>query len=489
MLQSRNVKRNENNPTSRVKDGGKTLISKNRLKAKENKVLAERNPAVVAVGAWVETGDVNQLHPAVRAMLTEELHEDSRREKEASLRQFQDAVRRRVSHQARIRKQRQLQRSYEMAEKECRAVQQTSCAAQHLTPRKSLFPSWLQGELAICGPGPCWVEPQDVAPSTDDTNEYPCQFSKVMRQVRHRLAGHQTVQDGEDLSGLPGGKWKVSPARDKSVSCVRRAEEDQEEEEEEESDGRLRGEEEIPLAGQHDHPLHMQSHSSKKVTFQNDPVGTGLLREPHPTCLQGRTDHQSAWDLWRGADQEELKRQKQSQFLMYRRLFMDIEREQVKEQQRHRKHLKRIASIKAEKELLRREEETRLEDKRRRDAAERELLILQRLRLEEEEEEGQGVKRRARAEKVKETARYVEAMRVQMKERLEKEGVELPPLCCCGDGFWDSHPDTCANNCPFYHNPKGYTQVLYSVLLSCDPSEGCAGHRGHTWKIAPTSTL
>ncbi len=35
--------------------------------------------------------------------------------------------------------------------------------------------------------------------------------------------------------------------------------------------------------------------------------------------------------------------QRQSQFLMYRRRFMDIEREQVKEHQRHRKHLKRTA--------------------------------------------------------------------------------------------------------------------------------------------------
>ena len=51
--------------------------------------------------------------------------------------------------------------------------------------------------------------------------------------------------------------------------------------------------------------------------------------------------------------------------------------------------------------------------------------------------------------------RYIEALRAQMKEKLEQERVELPPLCCCGDSFWDSHPDTCANNCVFYNNPKG----------------------------------
>ncbi|XP_076867181.1 coiled-coil domain-containing protein 15 [Brachyhypopomus gauderio] len=487
MYPSRNVKRSDTNPKPREKDGGNTLMSKNRRKAKENTVLAERNPAVVAVGAWVETGDVDQEHPAVRALLTEELQEGRRREKEERLRQFQDAVRRRVSHQARVRKQRQLHKTYQMAERESRAVQQTSTAAQRLAPRTSQFPSWPPRELAVRSPGSRWVEPQDVTSSSDDTNECPSQLSQVMRQVRRRLAGRQTVQDGEELSGLPGGKWKVSPARDKPVSCVGRAVDD--EEDEEESDGGLGEQDEISLAGQHDRPLRMQGHSSKTVAFQNDPVGMGLPRGLHPIGLPGGTNHQSAWDLWPGAEQEELKRQRQSQFLMYRRLFMDMEREQVKEQQRHRKHLRRIASIKAQKELLRREEERRLEEEEGRDVAERERLALQRLLLEEEEETAQGVKRRAEAEKVKETTRYVEALRVQMKERLEQEGVELPPLCCCGDGFWDSHPDTCANNCPFYHNPKGYAQALYSVLLSCDPAEGCAGHRSRAWRVAPVSTL
>ena len=51
--------------------------------------------------------------------------------------------------------------------------------------------------------------------------------------------------------------------------------------------------------------------------------------------------------------------------------------------------------------------------------------------------------------------RYIEALQAQMKERIVQEKVELPHLCWCGDSFWDSHPDTCANNCVFYNNPKG----------------------------------
>lgn len=51
--------------------------------------------------------------------------------------------------------------------------------------------------------------------------------------------------------------------------------------------------------------------------------------------------------------------------------------------------------------------------------------------------------------------RFVEALKQQLKEKMDKRGVELPPLCCCGMTLWDTNPDTCANNCVFYRNPKG----------------------------------
>lgn len=51
--------------------------------------------------------------------------------------------------------------------------------------------------------------------------------------------------------------------------------------------------------------------------------------------------------------------------------------------------------------------------------------------------------------------RYVEALRAQMKEKVKFCNIDLPPLCSCGSDFWDSHPDTCANNCVFYKNHKG----------------------------------
>lgn len=44
----------------------KRITFGNRRKTKGVRVLAERNPAVAAVGVWVESGDECQEHPAVR---------------------------------------------------------------------------------------------------------------------------------------------------------------------------------------------------------------------------------------------------------------------------------------------------------------------------------------------------------------------------------------------------------------------------------------
>lgn len=51
--------------------------------------------------------------------------------------------------------------------------------------------------------------------------------------------------------------------------------------------------------------------------------------------------------------------------------------------------------------------------------------------------------------------RYTEALRAQIQEKMQLYNITLPPLCCCGPDFWDAHPDTCANNCIFYKNPRG----------------------------------
>ncbi|XP_062392101.1 coiled-coil domain-containing protein 15 [Sardina pilchardus] len=456
------------------------------------RILAERNPSIMTVGAWVESVHEWQEHPNDLAVHTEELQTEILRKKELDLLRFQDAVRRRVSQQAQIRQKQQLQRSYETVEQDGRVLQQSSAAAQRLSPRRGPQLPCPPGELAICSPRARWVRAQEVDAGGDaHTNQQSPQVCKVVKLVRHRLAACQTVKEGDEMSELPGGLWKVSPTRDKQ-----RAHTSREEEEDEENYKDSEEDEEISLMGQHDHPLCLQNLSSSKenrvksVSFQNTEACERLLREAYPTgpCPGFSTDYRASKVLWPYQDQEELKKQRQSQFLTYRRLFMDVEREQVKEHQRHRTHLRRIARIKADKERQRQEEEQKLErlqqQEEERDAlAEREHLILERLRL-EEEERAKTVRRKEKAQKSREATRYIDALRAQMRERITQEKVDLPALCCCGDGFWDSHPDNCANNCVFYKNPKAYAQALQSVLLSYDQREGNAQHRASTRRLA-----
>ncbi|XP_041425131.1 coiled-coil domain-containing protein 15-like [Xenopus laevis] len=114
-----------------------------------------------------------------------------------------------------------------------------------------------------------------------------------MKHVRHRLAALKTVE--RDELTLPGGVRKVSPTRD---TCSR------------------------------------------------------LLKETYPTGPSPAfsTDFHAALVLRPGVDEEENRKQWQNQYLMYRRLFMDIEREQVKEIKRQKKNEKKIKKIKGERE-------------------------------------------------------------------------------------------------------------------------------------------
>ncbi|XP_073335292.1 uncharacterized protein ccdc15 [Pagrus major] len=406
--------------------------------SRANKVLAERNPKVVAVGAWVEGGQDCLEHPCSLALLTEEIQAEKRRENEESLRRFQDEVRHRVAQQVRVSKKRQ----------------QPPVKPDRRLPHQK-FQAWTHHVSAVeklmSGAGGA-AQQRVMERGSQEAIE-------GMKQVKLRLAACRMIPHGEMTSDLPGGQWKISPTRHKAGSVMLRAEQEVEEEdvegEEDEGDDHL-------FTSQHECPL-VQQTLSGPVSWDSD------KSQPDPIS---QSNHGVPRVLWPLTDTEELKRQRQSQFLMHRRLYMNIEREQVKENKQHRKHLKRTARIKAEKEQIRLEEERRLERvqhlaEARQKLEERELLILERLKL-EEEDRAKELQRRKKEEKGKVTARFIDALRAQMKERLSQEKLELPPLCCCASSFWDSHPDTCANNCVFHNNPKEYAKALHSTMLSLE---------------------
>uniref|UniRef100_A0A3Q0SC86 Coiled-coil domain containing 15 n=1 Tax=Amphilophus citrinellus TaxID=61819 RepID=A0A3Q0SC86_AMPCI len=210
------------------------------------------------------------------------------------------------------------------------------------------------------------------------------QSGEGMRQVRLRLAACRVIQQEETASELPGGSWNISPTRHVSV-CVSHM------------------------------FLFLKTHSSYEGVLM-----FRLLTEN----VMSQLAH--------------LSLQRQSQFLTHRRQAMNIEREQVKENKQHRKHVKRTASY-TNKEFNRK-------------------IMPHSLTL-----TNHCLKKSSPY-----FCRFIEALRAQMKERMSQVKLELPPLCCCASSFWDSHPDTCANNCVFYNNPKAYAQALHSALVSLD---------------------
>lgn len=214
-----NASVNQTNPTYRPSSG--------------NKVLAERNQAVVPVGAWVEGGQDFPEHPSVLASLTEELQAEKKKENEESLRRFQDEVRHRVAHQAQASKKRQQpQKTYKKVQFERSILPQFRDSTQQLSADNKLTPSSPLRELDISS---LHVEVQGLHGSgggdhkaVEPKSQQP---SKGVRQVRHRLAACRMIPDGEMISALPGGKWNSCPAQDKPVSCMPEAEQEVEVEE------------------------------------------------------------------------------------------------------------------------------------------------------------------------------------------------------------------------------------------------------------------
>ncbi|XP_054381321.1 coiled-coil domain-containing protein 15 isoform X22 [Pongo pygmaeus] len=193
------------------------------------------------------------------------------------------------------------------------------------------------------------------------------------------------------------------------------------------------------------------------------------------------TEFQAPLAFQSGVDKEEDKKERQKQYLRHRRIFMDIEREQVREQQRQKEQKKKIERIKKKREQERYAEEQRIvrmnfhEDPY---SGEKMSEILAQLQL----EEIKGAREKQQREK--EYLRYVEALRAQIQEKMQLYNITLPPLCCCGPDFWDAHPDTCANNCIFYKNHR---------VSLCRPSQSAVARSRLTataasWVQAPQPT-
>ncbi|XP_077360904.1 coiled-coil domain-containing protein 15 [Festucalex cinctus] len=287
------------------------------------------------------------------------------------------------------------------------------------------------------GPVNRGIPKQHRVPGKTNINE----LRDSTRQVRLKLAACQTSQSADETSDSSTDNWKTSLTGHMTKCDALKEEEEEEDEEEEDED---------------------ESTSGARAALTSANVWDASTSDPRiPNAL------------WPIQDKETLRRQRQSQFLMHRRHFMSVDRQRVKENNQHRKHLKKTARIKADKEKVRLEEERQLERARqltnvRQRLEEREMLVLARLKLEEEERTASLERRKRETQKAIVANRYIDALRSQVRDRMADKKSDLPPLCCCASSFWESHPDTCANNCVFHNNPKEYVQALHAAVSSLD---------------------
>ncbi|XP_077161608.1 coiled-coil domain-containing protein 15 isoform X2 [Paroedura picta] len=441
------------------------------------RVLAERNQPVAPVGAWVESAaeDAEQEESLAfaSAAVIEEEYKEQQKEKERALKRFQEEVKHRVNQHVKQRKKQQLQKSYEAALKEGSVVVGFSDSALQLTPKKSTCLYRRNTNSAIC----CSAGVQQLSNmqqwggEMQDTefSEQAQSVRKTVQQVRLRLASCKTMSEGEP-SELPGGSWGNYPSMQTTQSNTSAVNTDKD----------LPGE--VPVVGYHGLPTELQE---QKVQKQEDGSSKGCyytiqLGKISSDITTGScsgassavgVETQAALVLWPGIEKEESKKERQNQYLRYRRLFMDIEREQVKEQQRQKEWQKKMDKIKKEKEHQRLAEEQRMQEATSHEvpnSSEEACEKLEQLKLDDMKEK----KRVAKQQKHKEYARYVDALRAQMEKKIKMYNISLPSLCFCGSDFWDCHPDSCANNCVFYKNHKAYAQALSSVISSCNVFDG-----------------
>uniref|UniRef100_A0A2K5WM57 Coiled-coil domain containing 15 n=1 Tax=Macaca fascicularis TaxID=9541 RepID=A0A2K5WM57_MACFA len=260
----------------------------------------------------------------------------------------------------------------------------------------------------------------------------------------------------------------------------------------------------VPKIQDQDSPREQNKHFKPPSSFEKWEIARGNTPGV-PSAYDGyrsglSTEFQAPLAFQSGVDKEEDKKERQKQYLRHRRLFMDIEREQVKEQQRQKEQKKKIEKIKKKREQERYAEEQRIlrmnfhEDPY---SGEKMSEILAQLQL--EEIKGAREKQQQREKEYLSSLcliilyfyRYVEALRAQIQEKMQLYNITLPPLCCCGPDFWDAHPDTCANNCIFYKNHRAYTRALHSFINSCDVPGGNSALRVaiHNFASAHRRTL
>lgn len=451
-------------------------------------VMGNRNVEIRAVGAWVQAEPPPLEPEAVLAAEQEESRlREMQREKQARLLQFQRDVKKRVQCLDRLKKHQQLQTNLNASEQERNIVSQSAFSSDDYAKRDKCLVrpmsalSVSKSTTAGTTHGVSIADPKMTEAFSDQTN----QVHQHVRHAKKNLVSRQVITEHFIPDDLPGGVWKVSKTRDDTDITDHPASRFTAEagvielHEEDDDDDII---EEVKVINNKEYVDEKENldHIQKSVQFELDEkpgeIPEKSNHRKHLALLQNRDRPHSSTsarvpNIYSGVENEEEKRRARSQQAMYRRLFMDIEREQVKENIRRQEHRKRIQRLKKEKEEERiREEQISQQLIEPRDPVTGETSIEA---LEREAQEAKFVRQtirehERRVRKAKEMERYIEALRQQLKDKVRRKKIDLPPLCCCGDSLWDTNPETCANNCVFYKNPKEYGRALQAMLDSSE---------------------
>ena len=216
--------------------------------------------------------------------------------------------------------------------------------------------------------------------------------------------------------------------------------------------------------------------------LQSDPAAEPEGCHPPPPAGQESGGRERCIVVSQGKLEHSRKVQAQREHLALKRLWSRLEREQAKRAQHQRREDQYAARLKGQKEAERREQES--------DTAGSESPDAEQVGDREKAEQWAVLvaleERRHKLTKAKESERFVEALREKVKQRMILKHSQLPALCSCARTFWETDPNTCANNCVFYKNEKGlfmlilcfrylrltlflaYAKALWSLMVSLE---------------------
>ena len=205
---------------------------------------------------------------------------------------------------------------------------------------------------------------------------------------------------------------------------------------------------------------------------QTSTPGAGRGREAR-THLSGRRDRPTTVQRLTAAGHQLLsparralahKQGQAHQCRMFHRLYSDLERARTRQRCSQQALQLQVEQEREKRELHRRamEEELEVEEGSLCSASSAEEV---KERVREWEETLALERRRHQLQSAKEMERYVEALRAQVREKLSGRETPVPALCLCSPNPLDTDPHSCANNCPFYHNPRGNPIEYWNAVL------------------------